>query len=239
MANPPPPYDNITGISRAAMKDNAQITLADYNGNARPGELVVDQTNDNLYVGNSSGSLTLIASGSGTETWATLGDKNNASGPSKIALGTNAGITSQGSVAVAIGSNAGNTSQGDNTVAIGTNAGRTSQGTSATAVGSGAGSTTQGIYSVAIGGAAGETGQGQYSVAVGTLAGRTSQANNSIIINATGANLNQTTANTFTVKPVRAVTSVTFAAPTAGSIPAGFSPVYYNPTTGELIVITP
>ena len=238
MANPPPPYDNITGISRAAMKDNAQITLADYNGNARPGELVVDQTNDNLYVGNSSGSLTLIASGSGTETWATLGDKNNASGPSKIALGTNAGITSQGSVAVAIGSNAGNTSQGDNTVAIGTSAGRTSQGTSATAVGSGAGSTTQGIYSVAIGGAAGETGQGQYSVAVGTLAGRTSQANNSIILNATGANLNQTTANTFTVKPVRAVTSVTFAAPTAGSIPAGFSPMYYNPTTGEIIVIT-
>ena len=238
MANPPPPYDNITGISRAAMKDNAQITLADYNGNARPGELVVDQTNDNLYVGNISGSLTLIASGSGTETWATLGDKNNASGPSKIALGTNAGITSQGSVAVAIGSNAGNTSQGDNTVAIGTNAGRTSQGTSATAVGSGAGSTTQGLLAVAIGGAAGETGQGQYSVAVGSLAGRTSQANNSIIINATDANLNQTTANTFTVKPVRAVTSVTFAAPTAGSIPAGFSPMYYNPTTGEIIVIT-
>ena len=238
MANPPPPYDNITGISRAAMKDNAQITLADYNGNARPGELVVDQTNDNLYVGNSSGSLTLIASGSGTETWATLGDKNNASGPSKIALGTNAGITSQGSVAVAIGSNAGNTSQGDNTVAIGTNAGRTSQGTSATAVGSGAGSTTQGLLAVAIGGAAGETGQGQYSVAVGGFAGRTSQANNSIILNATGTNLNQTTANTFTVKPVRAVTSVTFAAPTAGSIPAGFSPMYYNPTTGEIIVIT-
>jgi hypothetical protein len=238
MANPPPPYDNITGISRAAMKDNAQITLADYNGNARPGELVVDQTNDNLYVGNISGSLTLIASGSGTETWATLGDKNNASGPSKIALGTNAGITSQGSVAVAIGSNAGNTSQGDNTVAIGTNAGRTSQGTSATAVGSGAGSTTQGLLAVAIGGAAGETGQGQYSVAVGSLAGRTSQANNSIIINATGAVLDQTTANTFTVKPVRAVTSVTFAAPTAGSIPAGFSPMYYNPTTGEIIVIT-
>jgi hypothetical protein len=27
MANPPPPYDNITGISRAVMKDNAQETL--------------------------------------------------------------------------------------------------------------------------------------------------------------------------------------------------------------------
>jgi hypothetical protein len=92
---------------------------------------------------------------------------------------------------------------------------------------------------VAVGWLAGTTAQGANAVAIGVSAGRTSQANNSIIINATGANLNQTTANTFTVKPVRAVTSVTFAAPTAGSIPAGFSPVYYNPTTGELIVITP
>jgi hypothetical protein len=92
---------------------------------------------------------------------------------------------------------------------------------------------------VAVGWLAGTTAQGANAVAIGVSAGRTSQANNSIIINATGANLNQTTANTFTVKPVRAVTSVTFAAPTAGSIPVGFSPVYYNPTTGELIVITP
>ena len=65
MANPPPPYDNITGISRAVMKDNAQVTLANYNGNARPGELVVDQTTDQLYIGNSSGSLTQIAAGIG------------------------------------------------------------------------------------------------------------------------------------------------------------------------------
>lgn len=63
MANPPPPYDNITGISRAVMKDNAQVTLADYNGNARPGELVVDQTTDQVYIGNSSGALTQIAAG--------------------------------------------------------------------------------------------------------------------------------------------------------------------------------
>lgn len=63
MANPPPPYDNITGISRAVMKDNAQVTLANYNGNARPGELVVDQSTDQVYVGNSSGALTQIAAG--------------------------------------------------------------------------------------------------------------------------------------------------------------------------------
>ncbi len=61
MANPPPPYDNITGISRAVMKDNAQVSLANYNGNARPGELVVDQTTDQLYIGNNAGALTQIA----------------------------------------------------------------------------------------------------------------------------------------------------------------------------------
>ncbi len=65
MANPPPPYDNITGISRAVMKDNAQETLGNYNGNARPGELVVDLTQDPppLYVGNNAGRLTLVSSG--------------------------------------------------------------------------------------------------------------------------------------------------------------------------------
>jgi len=65
MADTPPPYEDITGISRAVMKDNAQITLADYNGNARPGELVVDQTTDQVFVGNSSGALTQIAAGIG------------------------------------------------------------------------------------------------------------------------------------------------------------------------------
>ena len=63
MASPPPPYANITGISRTVMKDNAQVTLTNYNGNARPGELVVDQTTDQLYIGNSSGALTQIAAG--------------------------------------------------------------------------------------------------------------------------------------------------------------------------------
>jgi hypothetical protein len=61
MANPPPPYDNITGISRAAMKDNAQVTLVEYDGNARPGELVVDQTTSIVYVGNALGDLTAVA----------------------------------------------------------------------------------------------------------------------------------------------------------------------------------
>ena len=65
MANPPPPYDNITGISRAVMKDNAQETIQNYNGVARPSELVVDQLTQNLYVGNTNGNLNLVAYGSG------------------------------------------------------------------------------------------------------------------------------------------------------------------------------
>ena len=94
MANPPP-YTNITGISRAAMKDNAQETLANYNGNARPGELVVDQTTTILYIGNALGALTAVATPSGATTWALLSNKTGASGPTEIALGQNAGFDGQ------------------------------------------------------------------------------------------------------------------------------------------------
>lgn len=67
MANPPPPYANITGISRTVMKDNAQETLVNYNGNARPGEIVADLTTDPpaLYIGNNAGQLTAILGGGG------------------------------------------------------------------------------------------------------------------------------------------------------------------------------
>ena len=63
MANSPPPYSDITGITRAVMKDNAQVDIQDYDGNARPGELVVAQGTTNLYIGNSLGQLTLVATG--------------------------------------------------------------------------------------------------------------------------------------------------------------------------------
>jgi len=267
----PPPYDNITGITRAVMKDNAQETLANYDGNARPGELVVDQTTSIVYVGNAAGELTAVATPGGATTWALLNDKTGASGPTIIALGQNAGLDGQANAAIALGQYAGqggqgaaaisiglnsggNTFQGEYAVAVGAGAGYDAQGNAAVAVGAGAGATFQGLHAVAIGTDAGATSQANRAVAVGYLAGSTAQGNsavaigyyagelnqgnNSIIINATGTDLQQTTANTFTVKPVRAVTSVTFAAPTSGSIPAGFSPMYYNPTTGEIIVIT-
>jgi hypothetical protein len=61
--NAPPPYEDITGISRAVMKDNAQETITNYNGNARPGELVVDLTQDppTVFIGNNLGQLTAIS----------------------------------------------------------------------------------------------------------------------------------------------------------------------------------
>lgn len=82
MANPPPPYSDITGISRAAMKDNAQTTLTNYNGNARPGELVVNLTANppTLYIGNNVGALTLIASANSASFTETVYVGGNASG---------------------------------------------------------------------------------------------------------------------------------------------------------------
>jgi hypothetical protein len=50
---------------------------------------------------------------------------------------------------------------------------------------------------------AGGTAQGIAAVAIGYYAGELNQGNNSIIINATDTALQQTTANTFTVAPVR------------------------------------
>jgi len=91
----------------------------------------------------------------------------------------------------------------DGAVAFGSGAGISPQGEYAVAMGFSAGQGSQGNAAVAIGGGAGETSQGDSAVAIGYQAGGTNQGNNSIIINATGTTLDQTTANTFTVAPVR------------------------------------
>jgi len=60
MANPPPPYDNLTGISRTVMKDNQQETIANYSGNARPAEMTVNINTNEIYIGNATGALTKV-----------------------------------------------------------------------------------------------------------------------------------------------------------------------------------
>ena len=140
MANPPPPYDDITGISRSVMKDNAQETVANYNGNARPGELTMDLTTDppTVYIGNNLGELTAIATPGGVTTWALLGNKTGASGPTIITLGQNAGFDGQAAAAIALGQNAGAGGQNAAAISIGRDAGgNIVQGANAVAIGRG------------------------------------------------------------------------------------------------------
>lgn len=166
-----------------------------------------------------------------------------------IAIGrealSNAGSTSGGNRVIAIGTRVGNslTTVGDNFIGIGANVvaaavpvgansigigyevGKTG-GTGADSIGIGTQaqlSSIPGSNAIAIGYRAGYSGQGATSIAIGANAGYTNQAVNTIILNASGANLNQTNANTFTVKPIRAITDTT-----------GFKALYYNPTTGEI-----
>jgi hypothetical protein len=60
----PPPYSNVNGIYRQDDK-HTEISFAEYDGNARPGELVVDTTNYTLWIGNAEGYLNQVAAGSG------------------------------------------------------------------------------------------------------------------------------------------------------------------------------
>ena len=162
------------------------------------------------------------ANGGGSLSWATLADKNNASGPTKIALGLNAGSVTQGLNTIAIGETAGETNQGVSAVAIGTGAATTNQGGAAIAIGNGTAVTNQGASAVAIGNVAALAGQGDNAIAIGNRAGGfvNPQAATSIILNATGAQLENTTADSFVVKPVRNA--------------SGTHSMEYNPTTGEI-----
>jgi hypothetical protein len=69
MANPPPPYEDLTGISRTVMKDNAQETVANYNGNARPAEMTVNINTNEIYIGNAAGALTKVLQVTGANTF--------------------------------------------------------------------------------------------------------------------------------------------------------------------------
>ena len=144
----------------------------------------------------------------------------------EIALGGDAGSTSQSAYAVAVGYNAGNTSQGLRAVAIGPDAGYSSQGDVGVAIGYAAGQATQGLGAVAIGNNAGNTGQGNYAIAIGVSAGNTSQPANTIILNASGSAVNGVAAqtNSFYVAPIRTT--------------ANGTPLMYNSTTKEITYST-
>ncbi len=82
-----------------------------------------------------------------------------------IALGSGAGQSS-GFYSVAIGYDAGQTTQGAQSIAIGEAAGKTTQSDLAVAIGTHAGYTTQGVNAIAIGEKAGETNQAANSIVI-------------------------------------------------------------------------
>ena len=138
----------------------------------------------------------------------------------KIALGENTGVTNQAYGGIAIGPYAGTTDQDSQAVAVGTSAGRERQGSQATALGRYAGQNDQGVSAVAIGHSAGRETQGTVAIAIGKLAGETNQAANSIVINATGSAVENTTASSTVIQPVRNQASANV--------------MMYNPANGEL-----
>ena len=175
-----------------------------------------DSTTPNVAIGLSAGETSqgLVAVALGRY----AGNDNQ--GNYAIAVGQYAGETNQGTESVAIGMNAGQTTQANYSQAIGNSAGKSGQGQGAVALGSESGETNQGTKAVAIGNYAGENTQGANAIAIGEKAGQTNQAANSIVLNATGSALENTTADSFVVKPIRNA--------------SGTHSLEYNPTTGEV-----
>jgi hypothetical protein len=134
-----------------------------------------------------------------------------------VALGFLAGETTQGEESVALGYLAGTTTQGVQSIGIGPYSGMTAQGRLAVAVGAAAGRTNQGENAVAVGHNAGFTGQGAVAIAIGYDAGSNSQAANSIVLNATGILLENTTASSLRIKPIRNLAMTTILGYDAGT----------------------
>jgi hypothetical protein len=137
-----------------------------------------------------------------------------------IVFGDHSSNANNAASAIAIGNNAGAYNQSTNSIAIGEFSAFTGQASDAIAIGFNAAKSNQGTNSIAIGTNAGFTGQGANSIAIGHNAGNLDQAANSIIINASNGTLNNTTADSIVVKPVRNATSANY--------------LLYDATTGEI-----
>lgn len=174
------------------------------NGTIKSPTLVLDQTTNVVRAGSIASTT-----GYGNNTIAMGLNAGLNQGDGSIALGQNTGSPSTGSPqstdCIAIGGGAGRNTQGQEAIAIGLGSGATSQGIGAIAIGSSAGGTNQGQYAIGIGNNAHLSGAGNYSIAIGGGAGTANQAANSIIINASGTNVNNTTASSCVIRPIRGV----------------------------------
>ena len=209
-------------LTKQIISKSINATATAYVG--KDGEVWADPVNNTLRIGDGTtagGILLTGGGGGGATTWAAITDINNANGPGKVTIGRNAGSVNQGTQSIAIGNDAGKTSQSNTAVAIGESAGRENQAQSAVAIGTGAGTTNQGGAAIAIGNGTAVNDQGESAIAIGNLAVLAGQGDNaiaignraggfvnpqaatSIILNATGTQIENTTADSFVVKPIR------------------------------------
>jgi hypothetical protein len=195
----------------------------------------VNNATSNINASSISGTVALSQGGTGQTTIAGLKSVLGLAS-SKVAIGADAGLTTQSSGASAFGGGAGQTNQGAYSVAIGYVAGQSNQGTLSVAVGNNAAQSAQGSQSVAIGYAAGQNSQGANAVAIGGYS--TSSFINSIAI---GYKATTTAANTIqlggdgVVSGSTAITNVK----TTGTLTAGTVtyPNAHNSTAGQLLSI--
>ena len=108
-----------------------------------------------------------------------------------VAIGDGAGISTQSSYSIAIGDSAGGVGQGQAAVAVGFSAGNSAQGIGSVAVGNTAGNDTQGVNAVAVGRQAGQSMQGTLAVAVGLNAGSSAQGYSSVAVGNNAGQTNQ------------------------------------------------
>jgi hypothetical protein len=189
----------------------------------------------NINASSISGTVALSQGGTGQTTIAGIKSVLGLAS-SKVAIGADAGLTTQSSGASAFGGGAGQTNQGAYSVAIGYVAGQSNQGTLSVAIGNNAAQSGQGSQSVAIGYAAGQNSQGANAVAIGGYS--TSSFANSIAI---GYKATTTAANTIqlggdgVVSGSTAITNVK----TTGTLTAGTVtyPNAHNATTGQVLTI--
>jgi hypothetical protein len=127
---------------------------------------------------------------------------------------------------VAIGVQAGQTSQNQYAIAIGVTAGQTSQGIFGIAIGPEAALSVQGRSGIAIGFGAGKFNQGQNAIAIGLNAGVNNQHQSTIVLNASGVVLDTVATSSFYVSPIR----------DSGDA-SGPNVLSYNTTTKEVYAI--
>jgi hypothetical protein len=157
-------------------------------------------------------------------------------GASAVAIGYEAGSTTQGSGGIALGSQSGQSDQGSGGIAIGYQSGQSDQGASATAIGYGAGGDMQGESAIALGSGAGNTYQGAKAIAIGYNAGNSGQAANSIVINASSTTLENPTASSLRIKPIRSAVGTTMLMydASSGEVTHTASPVITGDITGSV-----